>query len=531
MNVVLRHIRRVALLNDTGALSDRRLLEQFLRLRDEEAFAALVRRHGPMVLAVCRRVLGNAHDAEDAFQATFLVLARKAVSFPRPQFLGGWLHGVAYRTSLKARTMLARRRARERTVRANMTAQSLGPEYDDDMLRLLDQELDRLPDKYRLPIVLFALEGRSRKEVAGQLGISESVLSHRLWYGKKLLAKQLRRTGVCLPMALPALMEHSRQAVGLSAKLVNETTQAALQVASGQILVAGTISAHVIGLAQGVMKAMLLNKLKAVAIGILAFAVAAGGLGLTYQSASAQNSDAPRKSAQSDSTGDGLRAARATRDELEELRLEIAALRKGLQATREQVKGLQEELERFKGQSRVQIGTTRLGDVSGSLDFSKNPPTSRIEVHFPPGIALTSQDGVNSLNNRAWEVVKQPGREMSAYRKALGESEEACRLQTENGDFLNTLGVAYYRVGDYEKALTTLLRSDSIDKGRFNGSTPFDLAFLCMTQKHLGHVQEAKSNFKQLRERMQESRWAQNTEAQEFLREAETLLGKSGPKK
>ena len=110
-NPVLRHVRRAALLRDGGGLSDSQLLERFLLGRDEDAFAGLLKRHGPMVLAVCRRVLGDQHDAEDACQATFLILARKAASVRRRTALGSWLHGVAYRTSLKARTMMARQRA------------------------------------------------------------------------------------------------------------------------------------------------------------------------------------------------------------------------------------------------------------------------------------------------------------------------------------------------------------------------------------------------------------------------------------
>src|SRR6516225_1545840 len=109
MNAVLRHLHKVALLHDGGGLADGQLLDRFLTQRDEDAFAGLVVRHGPMVLAVCRRVLGNAHDAEDAFQATFLVLARKAAALRTHPLLGGWLHGVAYRTSLKARSLRARR--------------------------------------------------------------------------------------------------------------------------------------------------------------------------------------------------------------------------------------------------------------------------------------------------------------------------------------------------------------------------------------------------------------------------------------
>src|SRR5262245_46535852 len=163
MNAVLRHLRRVALAQGGGELNDRQLLDRFLAARDGDAFAVLVRRHGPMVLAVCRRVLGDRHEAEDAFQAAFLVLARKAASLNRRLPLGGWLHGVAYRTALKARTTMARQRAREQQAAFRRAAAVDCPAERDEMLRLLDQELDRLPDKYRIPIVLCELQGLSRQ--------------------------------------------------------------------------------------------------------------------------------------------------------------------------------------------------------------------------------------------------------------------------------------------------------------------------------------------------------------------------------
>src|SRR5262249_1483282 len=145
--------------------------------RDEAAFAALVRRHAPMVFGVCRRVVGHLQDAEDAFQATFLLLARKAGSITAREAVAGWLYSVAYPARLEARSASARRRTRERQV-AVMPEPATEPEESlRELQRLLDRELHRLPEKYRLPVVLCELEGRSRKEVARQLGIPEGTLS------------------------------------------------------------------------------------------------------------------------------------------------------------------------------------------------------------------------------------------------------------------------------------------------------------------------------------------------------------------
>src|SRR5687768_6135116 len=146
---VLRHLRRRVLLRDGAGLTDGQLLGRFVERRDEAAFAALVRRHGPMVWGVCRRVLGH-QDAEDAFQAAFLVLARKAPSVLPRDMVANWLYGVARQTALKARARAARRRGREKQV-AEMPESAM-PDRDrsDERLALLDQELSRLPDKYRV---------------------------------------------------------------------------------------------------------------------------------------------------------------------------------------------------------------------------------------------------------------------------------------------------------------------------------------------------------------------------------------------
>src|SRR5262249_27029687 len=151
------HLRKIGLLADDASVTDGQLLKSFLAQRDESAFAALMRRHGSMVLGVCRRVLGNAHDAEDAFQATFLVLVRKARSIGRPELLGNWLYGVAYRTALAACGAAAKRRVKEREMAKPEAVEADGTQ---ELAALLDQELVQLPEKYRVLIVLCDLEGK-----------------------------------------------------------------------------------------------------------------------------------------------------------------------------------------------------------------------------------------------------------------------------------------------------------------------------------------------------------------------------------
>src|SRR5262249_27234943 len=153
------------------------LLEGYVRGREEAAFAALVRRHGPMVWGVCRRVLHSHQDAEDAFQATFLVLVRKAASVVPREMVANWLYGVARQTALKARATTARRRAREKQVTAMPEPPLEQQALWDDLQPLLDQELGRLPDKYRAVIVLCDLEGKTRKEAARHFRLPEGTVA------------------------------------------------------------------------------------------------------------------------------------------------------------------------------------------------------------------------------------------------------------------------------------------------------------------------------------------------------------------
>jgi RNA polymerase sigma factor (sigma-70 family) len=159
----------MALMQAADRATDAHLLQAFLERRDEAAFEGLLRRHGPMVLGVCRRVLGNLHDAEDAFQATFLVLVRKAASVQPREMVGPWLYGVTLRTALKARAMNAKRRAKERRA-GELPVPADGP--PEELLARLDEELGRLPERYRVPVVLCELAGRSRKHCKGSVPCS-----------------------------------------------------------------------------------------------------------------------------------------------------------------------------------------------------------------------------------------------------------------------------------------------------------------------------------------------------------------------
>jgi RNA polymerase sigma-70 factor (ECF subfamily) len=214
--------------------TDRELLDRFATTRDQEAFASLVHRHGPMVLGVCRRVLRNREDAQDAFQVTFLVLARKAGSVARAELLANWLHGVAYRTATHMRGRAARRAGRERQVAAMSAPPAEYPEERREVLAVLDEELAHLPEMYRTLLVLCYLEGKTHQEAARQIDCPSGSVSCRLARARAMLHGRLRRRGLVLPAALlVTLLIEQRAGAAVSDELARSTASAAAGYADG----------------------------------------------------------------------------------------------------------------------------------------------------------------------------------------------------------------------------------------------------------------------------------------------------------
>ena len=294
MSELVQHLRKTLLQQDGAGLTDGQLLGRFIEQRDEAAAAVLVRRHGPMVWSVCRRVLGNPHDAEDAFQATFLVLVRRASAIVPREMVGNWLYGVAHQTALKAKATLAKRRTRERQVSA-MPEIEVEPQYFQQELRaVLDQELSRLPDKYRVAIVLCDLEGRTRTEAARQLAVPPGTLAARLRRGRALLAKRLMRHNLAVSGALlAAALSEQAASAGQPTSLMSSTIRAVTSVAAGPATSAGVIPAEVAALTEGMVKAMFVSKIKIATGLLLALTVSVGGL-LYETQAGGSPDDAPR---------------------------------------------------------------------------------------------------------------------------------------------------------------------------------------------------------------------------------------------
>ena len=294
MNMVIQHLRSALLLREGADPTDGQLLEFFVSRRESAALDVLVRRHGPMVWGVCRRILRNPHDAEDAFQATFLVLVRKAASVTPREMVGNWLYGVARQTALKARATTAKQRIRERQVVDMPEPAEKEKDLSGDITAVLDQELSRLPDQFRVAIVLCDLEGETRKEAARRLGLPEGTLAGRLTRGRAMLAKRLARHGLAITGAtLAAALSQKEASACVPTSVLSSTIKAVTLVAAGHTAASGLISARVATLTEGVLKTMWHNKLKAIVAVVLVLGFVATGATVLACRTVAGQSDTP----------------------------------------------------------------------------------------------------------------------------------------------------------------------------------------------------------------------------------------------
>jgi RNA polymerase sigma factor (sigma-70 family) len=297
-DTLLRYLHRLGVRPDLHEVSDAALLGSFLAARDERAFAALVERHGPLVLQVCRRVLGDGDDAEDAFQATFLVLARNAGTVRRAEALAAWLHGVARRVALKARSAKARQSHGMRDLIAFYkrlpVVDPLAEFSGRELVTIIDEELQRLPEVYRLPVLLCCVEGRSLEEAAQQLGWTLGSVKGRLERGRARLHDRLLRRGLTLSTALAAAEVSGGAApAAVVARLAAVTAQGALAFGAGQMAEAQGISAGAAALAGKVIEGMGVPHLKASLSLVLALCLLATGY-LTYRAATSPPTSASK---------------------------------------------------------------------------------------------------------------------------------------------------------------------------------------------------------------------------------------------
>jgi RNA polymerase sigma factor (sigma-70 family) len=359
---LLHYLHHVVAPHGADDLDDDQLLERFVARRDEAAFTALVGRHGPLVMGVCRRVLHREHDAEDAFQATFLVLARKAASIVRREAVASWLYGVALRIARKAQAGLARQRLRERPLHEVAAVDLDSLVLGQELRAVLDEEIDRLPPRYRVPFVLCYLQGKTFAEAARQLGCPRGTVATRLARARERLRTCLSRRGLTLPTGLVAGMLSPKAMAAVPVTLVDSTVKAALLFAAGRMAVGGVMSLSAAVLAKGALQAMLITKLKMISAVMLVLGVVGSGTGvLTYQTlaaAQAQNSQ------ELESKGSG-QTPKETPEE--KLRKENEQLKKELQELKAKTAKLAAEVASLQDQIARQIYAHDLRRAQESL--------------------------------------------------------------------------------------------------------------------------------------------------------------------
>jgi RNA polymerase sigma factor (sigma-70 family) len=287
---VLHYIRRLLASPPAVPWTDHQLLEHFVRENDQLAFEALVKRHGPLVQRVCMRVLHDHQAAEDAFQATFLVLARKAASIAKRELLANWLYGVAYRTALRARSR-ARRWLNTGQAEPVGASSAFSEASIRELCKILDEEINSLPSRFRGPFLLCYLEGRTRDQAAKQIGCSLRTLERRLEQVRAILRARLTRRGATLSAALvAALLPEQAALAALPGLLASSTANAAALFAAGKAVPGKTIPAEVVTLAEGVLQGMALGKVKLLAVAVLFLSIGTIGTGLLAYAQPHENS-------------------------------------------------------------------------------------------------------------------------------------------------------------------------------------------------------------------------------------------------
>jgi RNA polymerase sigma factor (sigma-70 family) len=427
---VVEYIRGLVVAPDLASLTDSDLLERIRVQRDESAFEALVRRHGPMVLGLCRRILHDPQDAEDAFQATFLVFVRKSGSIAKPELLGNWLYGIASRTARVARAAAEKRQAKEaKAVPREQTAETSPLQ---EFQPFLDYELSRLPAKYRIPIILCHLEEKSRQEAAQALGVPEGTLSSRLARARTLLARRLaRRCPTLTGGGLLAGLGPKATAAALPASLVQTTVKAGMCVLGSRALTAGVVSAQVALLSEGVVRAMFLTKLK-----IIAAIVCLGGL-LTVGVGTVAS--------RSLGTGDeSSKAAGASKDESNPL------LKQALEAART----VTDPEAKLRVLLRIATVQYKTGDTAAARKTRQE--AFDLAKGFAAGIPRA-----DALLKVAWSQIDAKDR--TAVFETLKQAEEAVTPiegKSERPTWLVRLIGAQATAGDYEGGLRTLAKGE-----------------------------------------------------------------------
>jgi RNA polymerase sigma factor (sigma-70 family) len=366
---LLRHLQRLAGAAESGVLADGQLLERFVRSRDEAAFEVLVWRHGPMIWGLCRRLLRQDSDAEDAFQATFLTLLRKAASISKRASVASWLYKVAYRVALAARARAAKRASQEQAVvTESMAAVEQDPVWR-DLRPVLDEEVNRLPEKYRVPFLLCYLEGKTLDEAAEQLGCPRGTVGTRLARARERLRGRLTRRGVTLSVGALSLVLTERLALAaLPSPLVVLTLRGASATASGKAT--PVVSASILALVEGVVRTMFVSKLKTVVGVFVLCGVVGTGAGVLALQPPPPQPDDPKVPAE------------AKAQEKQEDRLP-GLLKARLEAAEAELQARRNEFFAGRGTFDILIGASqRVLKAQRELSKNKQEQVAALEAHL-----------------------------------------------------------------------------------------------------------------------------------------------------
>jgi RNA polymerase sigma factor (sigma-70 family) len=389
---LLQYLRRATAPGEAAGVADAQLLQRFAVQHDEAAFELLVWRHGRMVLGVCGRLLRNPQDVEDCYQAAFLALARRAAALGKQPSVGGWLYRVAYRAALAVRAQAARRAARERPL-ADLAeaAAACDPSFEAaerELGRAIDAEVQRLPEKYRLPLLLCAFEGRSNAEAARELGCPLGTLESRLSRARSRLRAGLARRG--FPLAAGALADALSRAAAEACPPVPPaaaTAAAALRASAGAELTSDLVSARVVALTEGVLQSMIVAKLKAatgICLAVLAVIVVAGLLayrGLAGPPPRGEGASAPRGSDRKKARG-ADRAEEPKRQKAEPM-VEWSKAVNGLQG-----RLVRQPRPKVNGTEIIAIAVELRNVSTDPLALQNDPASVRLTLHDATGKSI-----------------------------------------------------------------------------------------------------------------------------------------------
>ncbi len=444
-NNILEQVRGLVRPPD-GGLTDAQLLTRWLAHRDEAAFELLLWRHGPTVRGVCRRLLQRPQDIEDAFQATFLVFLRKAGTIGKRDAVASWLYKVAYRIALDARRLAARQElldGKDVLVPAPQTADALAWR---DVRPVLDDEVNRLPHRYRRVFVLCYLQGKSNEEAARELGLPTGTVQSQLSRARAKLRVRLTRRGVTLTAGALAAGLAEEAFGALPASLVSSTLKAALLGAAEKAVTAGVVTAEAAALAKGALHTMWMTKVQLTAALLLTVALLGGGA-FTYRTLAAGPAEAPGK--------DKVVSVPADKGEPEDLRAEVRRLRDEVEkhktdkvALAQRVRELEEEL----ASTRTTTGSTFKGQPF-SVDLGMPSPPAASEPATSRGTLQEANDAVEILREKINVKKAELQSAMVDLRAAQRDVNQVSALAKSNAVSAQEVAAAQDKVARGESAV------------------------------------------------------------------------------